>query len=155
MNTQRFRTVILVACVLAFAMGSRSRQAVAASFTAVAKVIEGRCMSCHDSDTREGGFDLSPLLQKTNASYGKHTKLWIKLEHMVARGEMPPKDEGPLEPAEKATITQWFHDSFVLREGKSHIGPTPLRRLTRYEFENTLEDVLSIKLPSHFIFFCW
>ena len=33
-----------------------------------------------------------------------------------------------------------------MRKGKSHIGPTPLRRLTRYELENTLEDVLSIKL---------
>ncbi|MFP6666596.1 MAG: hypothetical protein VB876_04750, partial [Pirellulales bacterium] len=70
-------------------------------------------MTCHDSDTREGGIDLSPLLQESNASYGKFTKLWIKLENMVARGEMPPEDEGPLKPAEKEAVQQWFHQSFV------------------------------------------
>lgn len=134
--------------MLALAVDSRPRRALAASFTAVAQVIDDRCMSCHDSDTREGGIDLSPLLQKSNASYGKYTKLWIKLENMVARGQMPPQDEAPLGPAEKETITQWFHDSFVLREGESHIGPTPLRRLTRYELENTLEDILAIQLKA-------
>ncbi len=148
MKTQRSNAVTFVACVLAFAAESRPRQAWAASFTAVAGVIDDRCMTCHDSDTREGGIDLSPLLQESNASYGKFTKLWIKLENMVARGEMPPEDEGSLKPAEKEAVQQWFHQSFVLREGKSHIGPTPFRRLTRYEFENTLEDVLSIELKS-------
>jgi hypothetical protein len=143
-----FAMLTFVACVMALVMDSRPRQAFATSFTAVAEVIEARCMSCHDSDTREGGIDLTPLLQKSNASYGKYTKLWIKLENMVARGEMPPKDEGPLKPAERETIEQWFHESFVLREGRSHIGRTPLRRLTRDEFENTLEDVLSIKLKA-------
>jgi hypothetical protein len=146
MKTERFTAATFVACVLAFAVNSQPRHALAASFTVVAEVIDEGCMSCHDSDTRKGGIDLTPLLQKKNASYGKYTKLWIKLEHMVARGKMPPKEEGPLKPADKEAIKQWFHGSFVLREGKSHIGPTPLRRLTRYEFENTLEDVLSVKL---------
>jgi hypothetical protein len=145
-KTQRFVVVTLAACVLVFAMNSPSSQVVAASFTAVAKVIQTRCMSCHDSETREGEIDLTPLLQKNNSSYGKYTNLWIKLENKVTRGEMPPSDENPLKPSEKESIKNWFHKSFVLREGKSHIGRTPLRRLTRYEFENTLEDVLSIKL---------
>ena len=148
--TKRFRRPVLtlVACLLVFAVESPPRQALATEFNSVAQVIDARCMSCHDSDTREGGIDLTPLLQKGNASYGKYTNLWIKLEYMVARGEMPPQEEGPLKPAEKESLKQWFHESFVLRDGKSHIGPTPLRRLTRYEFENTLEDVLSIKLKT-------
>ena len=146
MYTLQFRAISFLACILACAIGSRPRHVLAAGFEAVAEVIDGRCLSCHDSDTREGGIDLTPLLQSGNASSGKYTKLWIKLETMVARGKMPPKPEGPLKPDEKAAITQWFRESFVLRQGKTHIGPTPLRRLTRYEFQNTLEDVLSIKL---------
>ena len=97
---------------------------------------------------QEGGIDLTPLLQKSNASYGKYTKRWVKLEDMVARGQMPPKGEVPLKLAEKAAIKNWFRESFVLRRGKAHIGRTPLRRLTRYELERTLEDVLSIKLKA-------
>jgi len=145
-KTQRFDVVAFTACVLVFAMSSRPTQAWDGSFAAAADMIQTRCMSCHDSETREGEVDLTPLLQKKNSSYGKYTNLWIKLESKVARGEMPPPNENPLKPSEKHAIQHWFHESFVLREGKSHIGRTPLRRLTRYEFENTLEDVLSIKL---------
>ena len=146
MKMQRFNAVTFVACILALAMISPSSRALSASFTAVIEVIDSRCMSCHDSKTREGGIDLTPLLQESNSSYGKYTKLWIKVENKVARGEMPPEDEGRLKTIEKDAIKNWFNESFVLREGKPHIGRTPLRRLTRYEFENTLEDVLSIKL---------
>jgi len=127
-------------------VNSSSRYASAASVADATRVIDARCLSCHDSDTREAGIDLTPLLQKANSSYGEYTRLWIKVEKMVASGEMPPSDEGVLERSEQGAIKQWFRESFVLRQGKPHVGPTPLRRLTRYELENTLEDILSIKL---------
>ena len=120
----------------------------AVEFAAVAEVFEDRCLSCHDRDTRKGGIDLTPLLDPANASYGKHTQLWVRLEKMVARGAMPPENKKPLEAAEKKAILDWFRQSFVLREGQGHIGSTPLRRLTRYEFENTLEAVLGIPLKA-------
>jgi hypothetical protein len=143
---QRFYVATVVVCVLAFTVTLNPRYASAANFADAARVIESRCLSCHDHDTREAGIDLSPLLRKGNSSSGEYTGLWIKVEKMVGSGKMPPADEGVLKVPEKEAIKQWFHESFVLRKGKSHIGPTPLRRLTRYELENTLEDVLSIKL---------
>ncbi len=145
MKAHRFPFAFIVACATG-AMGSCPGHAAEADFAAAAEVIEDRCMGCHDSDTRKGGVDLTPLLEKTNGSYGKYTKLWVRLENMVARGEMPPENKKPLQPTQKQAIQAWFHQSFVLREGKSHIGATALRRLTRYEFENTLEEVLSIQL---------
>ena len=146
MKIQRFYVATVVVCVLAFTVTLNPRYASAANFADAARVIESRCLSCHDHDTREAGIDLSPLLRKGNSSSGEYTGLWIKVEKMVGSGKMPPADEGVLKVPEKEAIKQWFHESFVLRKGKSHIGPTPLRRLTRYELENTLEDVLSIKL---------
>ena len=136
----------LVACVVAFAVTMNPQRASAAEFADAATVIKSRCLSCHDSDTREAGIDLTPLLRDENSSYGAFTRLWIKLEKIVASGKMPPDDAGPLKTPEKHAITEWFRESFVLRNGQSHIGPTPLRRLTRYELENTLEDVLAIRL---------
>ncbi len=146
MKIQRFYVATVVVCALAFTVTLNPRYASAANFADAARVIESRCLSCHDHDTREAGIDLSPLLRKGNSSSGEYTGLWIKVEKMVGSGKMPPADEGVLKVPEKEAIKQWFHESFVLRKGKSHIGPTPLRRLTRYELENTLEDVLSIKL---------
>jgi len=84
-KTQRFDAVTLAACVLVFAMSSRPTQAWDASFAVAVEVIQTRCMSCHDSETREGEIDLTPLLQKNNSSYGKYAKLWIKLENKVTR----------------------------------------------------------------------
>jgi hypothetical protein len=148
MKRPRFKASAVVAMLLVFAIESLPRLASASRLTDATKVIVGRCMSCHDTETREGGIDLTPLLQNPNVPEEKKTRLWIRVERMVSRGEMPPKDEGPLTPKEKETITRWFQESFVLRQGKPHIGATPLRRLTRFELENTLEDVLSIKLKT-------
>ncbi|MFP6618458.1 MAG: DUF1592 domain-containing protein [Pirellulaceae bacterium] len=148
MKIARFKAPAVVAILLVFAIGSSPRLASARQLPDATGVIAARCMSCHDRDTREGGIDLTPLLQERNASEGKSTRLWIQVEKMVSDGKMPPRDEGPLTPGEKEAITRWFHESFVLRQGKPHIGPTPLRRLTRYELENTLQDVLSIKLKA-------
>ena len=148
MKISRFKAPTVVAIFLVFAIEWPPPQASSMKVTDAAGVIATRCMSCHDGDTREGGIDLTPLLQKRSVSEGENTRLWIMVERMVSRGEMPPRDEGPLAPREKAAITQTFHESFVLRQGKPHIGPTPLRRLTRYELQNTLEDVLSITLKS-------
>jgi len=120
----------------------------AAEFAVVTEVLEDRCLSCHGSDTRKGGIDLSPLLKPANASYGQHTQLWVRLEKMVVSGKMPPENKKQLAAGEKKAILDWFHQSFVLREGKEHIGPTPLRRLTRYEFQNSLEAVLKIPLKA-------
>jgi hypothetical protein len=143
---QRFNAAAVAACALAFTVNSSPRYASAASFADAARVIKSRCLSCHDSDTREAGINLTPLLREWNSTYGEYTRLWIKVEKMVARGKMPPADERALVAPEKEAIKQWFRESFVLRKGKPHIGPTPLRRLTRYELESTLEDVLSITL---------
>jgi len=145
MKARRFSFAFIAICA-AGAMGSHPGRAEDADFAAATEVIEDRCMGCHYRDTKKGGVDLTPLLEKTNGSYGKYTKLWVRLENMVARGEMPPENKKPLQPTQKQAIQAWFHQSFVLREGKSHIGATALRRLTRYEFENTLEEVLSIQL---------
>ncbi len=148
MKTPRFKASAVVALLLVFAIESFPCLASASQLTDATRVISRRCMSCHDTETREGGIDLTPLLQNPNVPEEKKTRLWIRVERMVSRGEMPPKDEGPLAPKEKETITRWFQESFVLRQGKPHIGATPLRRLTRFELENTLEDVLSIKLKT-------
>ena len=145
MKARRFSFAFIATCAAGI-MGSHPGRAEDADFAAATEVIEDRCMGCHDSDTKKGGVDLTPLLRKANGSYGKYTKLWVRLENMVARGEMPPENKKPLTPTQKQAIQAWFHQSFVLREGKSHIGATALRRLTRYEFENTLEEVLSIQL---------
>jgi len=131
-----------------FAVCLAPQQASPAQSTDAIRVISARCMSCHDNDSREGGIDLTPILSGATESTQGNLELWVKVERMVARREMPPRDEDPLPADQRNAVLQSFRNQFILRDGNPHIGPTPLRRLTRSELENTLEDVLSITLKS-------
>ena len=64
---------------------------------------------------------------------------------------MPP-DQEDLPARERQTILDWYWRNIVLRDGKPHIGPSPLRRLTRYEIENSLEELLSVELKRPYVF---
>ena len=110
----------------------------------IASLLESRCFHCHNSDDAHGDVDLEELLQSPDPQ--TESELWIKVEAMVAAAKMPPQDEEPLTAAQRETVVDWFRQTFILRDGHEHIGLTPLRRLTRYELENTLEDLLHIKL---------
>ena len=75
MKRPRFKAAAVVAMLLVFAMEFSPRLSSASQLTDATRVISGRCMSCHDTDTREGGIDLTPLLQKRNVPEEKNTKL--------------------------------------------------------------------------------
>lgn len=111
------------------------------------KVIEARCLDCHDADEKKGGVDLSPLLGEAKPGGGP---AWA--EGMIAAGEMPPKPKKALEPAERASVLRWYREQFILKDGREQIGVTPLRRLTRDEIENTLEDLRAVKLKQPYVF---
>ena len=118
----------------------------------VAAVLEARCLDCHDGEIREGGVNLEGLLATKDFRAKEQAKIWLKVERVVASGEMPPKKKKPLTAADRAAVTDWFTTAFVLKDGREHIGATPLRRLTRYELINTLEDLLHVSLKPPYVF---
>lgn len=124
----------------------------AVEFDEVATVLEARCLDCHDGETREGGVDLERLLTAKEFRAKENHKVWLKVDRVVAAGEMPPKKKKPLTADEKAAVDDWFTSVFVLKDGHEHIGATPLRRLTRYELINTLEDLLHVQLKPPYVF---
>ncbi|MDX1565008.1 MAG: DUF1592 domain-containing protein [Phycisphaeraceae bacterium] len=118
----------------------------------IASIIESRCIDCHDSAERKGGVDLEKALFGKVKTAAKAEQLWIKVEAAIRSGEMPPKKKKPLTAAEKKRFAAWFEGAFVLKGGKEHVGRTVLRRLTRYELINTLEDLLHISLRRPYVF---
>ena len=120
------------------------------SFDKVKALLESRCTDCHDSDTTKGNFNVDPVISG-KLSFDKSEKSWIKIERAIMSGDMPPKKKKPLTAADKSVVATYFEDKFILRKGKEHIGQSILRRLTRYEIENTLEDLLHIKLKYPYV----
>jgi len=118
----------------------------------MAKILDSRCLDCHDTETSKGGINLTKLLDASNLNEAKTAALWEKVDEAVRTGEMPPKKKEPLIDSEKAQIAKWYELTYVLKNGREHIGQTPLRRLSRYELINTLEDLLYIPMKQPYVF---
>ena len=133
-------------------LGGFGLSTTAADFQSVAKILDSRCLDCHDAETRKGGINLTKLLDASNLNEAKTAALWEKVDEAVRTGEMPPKKKEPLTASEKAQVAKWYELTYVLKNGREHIGQTPLRRLSRYELINTLEDLLYIPMKQPYVF---
>ena len=104
--------------------------------------FDHHCFSCHDSETKKGDLDLQKALFTPDQP--ANMALWVKVHDRVRDGEMPPKKK----PRPEAGELQAFLDTLarplvaadLAREARD--GRTTWRRLNRYEYENSLRDLL-------------
>ncbi len=110
--------------------------------TTAQSFLRQTCFPCHNKTVASGGLNLSALpMQPTNTGNFDH---WVKIFDRVSAGEMPPKDVPQPAPAAKRAFLAALqepllttYDARVAREGRS-----VWRRMNRYEYENTLRDLL-------------
>ena len=107
--------------------------------------VEANCVNCHDSDTHKGGLNLDELPYQPQERLNART--WEHVFDRVAKGEMPPKNKRQPAPADKAA---WLAElSHSLRTASIAVqqkeGRGPVRRMTRTEYENTVNDLLHIR----------
>ena len=104
--------------------------------------LEKHCFECHDSDTKKGGLDLTLL--KFDPANSTNFSKWVVVHDRVAEGEMPPKKKARPDAKELQTFTESLVSSLTAAE-RSRIareGRATQRRLNRYEYENSLRDLL-------------
>jgi hypothetical protein len=104
--------------------------------------LEKHCVECHDVDTKKGGLDLNAL--KPAATSVEDFAAWVRVYDRVANGEMPPKKQARPKAADVAAFTNSFFRLLVADERKREGGEgrATQRRLNRYEYENSLRDLL-------------
>jgi hypothetical protein len=106
--------------------------------------ISAHCFDCHDTDTKKGGLDLAslPFDPKDPQNFAR----WITIHDRVTAGEMPPKKKPRPPSSELRSFTNTL-GSVLLIQDVSRIqkeGRATERRLNRYEYENTVRDLLSL-----------
>jgi hypothetical protein len=112
-------------------------------FKDVAPLIEKYCLNCHDSDAARGGVVLSVF--RDEAPDGKeHVPLWVRVADALRSSSMPPEGEPRPDPAELETINSWL--DVVAFAGDQGRGRVSLRRLNRYEYNNTIRDLIGLDL---------
>src|SRR5579871_2285660 len=107
----------------------------------VQRFLRQNCLLCHSGKGASSGLDLTTAF-RPNAT--TNFNIWIKVYNRVSAGEMPPKGAPqPTAAARKnflAALSQPLiaaYEARVRREGRA-----TWRRMNRYEYENTLRDLL-------------
>ncbi|CAN5452284.1 hypothetical protein BH11PLA2_BH11PLA2_27540 [soil metagenome] len=103
-------------------------------------LFEAKCVSCHDAETKSGRLDLTAL--KYEPGDALNFARWVKVFDRVTAGEMPTKKK--LDAAERSAFTKGLEAALLKSESDriAKEGRSTQRRLNRFEYENTLRDLL-------------
>ena len=104
--------------------------------------MEQNCYDCHDGETKKGGLDLTalPFYLDDPKTYA----MWVKVHDRVQDGEMPPKKNEQPPDSDREEFLKSIREPMIASE-RTHDakeGRATQRRLNRYEYENTLRDLL-------------
>jgi hypothetical protein len=109
--------------------------------------VQNHCIRCHGEDEQNADRRFDRL----GAELSEHqtAEHWQEILDIVNLGEMPPEDE--LQPTAEetkqfvATVTRQLE---VAREALATGGQERFRRLNRYEYRNTIRDLLGVNMDS-------
>lgn len=114
---------------------------------AIRDFFDLNCYECHNDVDKKGELDLESLV--FDPSNHSTLDLWAFVHDRVRDGEMPPPEESLVEPQERQRFLREFEKVLheVSREEIVAEGRVKLRRLNRIEYENTIQDLLGVKIP--------
>jgi len=144
MNARGF----VLGAVLGFALQLQAVPAGKAGFDSVVAVFfKANCVKCHGPEKAKGKVTLHDL--DGDLGKGKALKRWELILDVLKAGDMPPEEE-MTRPAKTdvLVVTQWIEAELrkaVARTKDDSIAPQA-RRLTNFEYENTIRDLIGFRL---------
>ncbi|MFN0020398.1 MAG: DUF1592 domain-containing protein [Pirellulaceae bacterium] len=114
---------------------------------AATKFLQDHCIDCHSGGKPKGKLALDKLTADFDNDASR--KIWLGVQKRIRAGEMPPKDEPRPDASEVTTLADWIQRNVNSAEAarRATQGRVVLRRLNRTEYENTICDLLGIKVP--------
>lgn len=109
-------------------------------------VLARHCFACHGSEKQEADLRLDNL--DTDLLNSASAETWHDVLNKLNLGEMPPKDAMQPNEKERQIIVGWITAELerTAEARRSTGGRVVLRRLNRYEYNNTMRDLLGIDL---------
>jgi hypothetical protein len=108
--------------------------------------LTSHCVSCHSGEKPKGKLSLENA--KPDLTDAAVRKQWAAVVKRLQAGEMPPKGKPRPPEKEVQALTDWLSPRLAAAEvaARAAHGRVVLRRLNRAEYENTLCDLLGIKV---------
>ena len=109
--------------------------------------VEKHCVQCHGEKKPKGDLALDTF--KDNDSILKAHKTWQTVVEKVRSGEMPPKGKPRPSPQEIEQFEKGIKGVFerYARSGKRDPGRVTMRRLSKFEYQTTIRDLLGVRIP--------
>lgn len=108
--------------------------------------INKYCIKCHGLENSKGELTLNRL--NVELASGRNLERWEEVLDAIKGGEMPPEDERQPGEAEREAVADWIDKRLRMFAEKAG-GESPIttaRRLTNFEYENTMRDLLGVDL---------
>jgi mono/diheme cytochrome c family protein len=114
----------------------------------VKPLIQQNCIGCHNAVKLKGDLDLQQFLSESSDDALKNRDVFELVVQKLRAGEMPP-DGRPRPPVQQiAAATSYIEQQYALIDSK--LPPNPGRmtahRLNRYEYNNTVRDLVDVNL---------
>jgi mono/diheme cytochrome c family protein len=112
-------------------------------FAQVEPLFQKHCYHCHGVDKAKGKL----RIDKLNPDFlkGNDADHWRDVVDRLNFGDMPPAKEPALKKEDRELMTNWIEQE-RRRAALAKNQATHFRRLTRYEYERTMQDLLGLKL---------
>ena len=113
--------------------------------TAVRPILQKLCFRCHGPEKQAGDLRLDTVSPNVDdAAFS--VSAWHDALDQINLGEMPPSDKTQLSDAQRKQLVAWIAATLnEAAESKRYAdGRVLMRRLTRYEYANTMRDLLGI-----------
>lgn len=108
-------------------------------------LLEKACTQCHGADKQKADFRVDTL--DPDLLTGKDVNWWLEVVDVISNGEMPPDDDDvELSDAGRSKMIDWLTREIQMASQvrRSEKGHTTFRRLTRYEYNYALQDLLGL-----------
>ena len=113
------------------------------SSTSLQSGFKTYCVKCHGKGgTTEGKVNLLAL--KAGDDFRIRSELLERLITVLEDRQMPPEDELALPEAERAQMVVRLRAMFKQTSKAQAFGPTPIRRMNRFQYNNAVVDLLEL-----------
>lgn len=108
--------------------------------------LKKACYECHGPETAEGEIRVDTL--DPDLLDGDDLSWWLEVSSAVGNGEMPPEDGPELTDEDRRKVVEWLSTEIqkASRVQRAEHGHSSFRRMTRYEYNYALQDLLGLEL---------
>tara|TARA_R110002072_G_scaffold302710_2_gene487811 strand:- start:436492 stop:439068 length:2577 start_codon:yes stop_codon:yes gene_type:complete len=109
-------------------------------------LLQKLCAGCHGVNKPKGHLQIDMLSRELAA--GHDAESWQDVLDRVNLGEMPPPKAPQPTQTERQILVRWLTDGLrqAAESRMNSSGRVVMRRLTRYEYQNTMRDLLGVDL---------